>query len=365
VKRTMSTLRLCRIAGTGGLTLLVGLILAPAAVAGHFHLYSCTDPITHAPLPSDGWMPTPGLVVRNENTCASSGGIEVYLIPGVVNSTSSYMFSAAPGETITTATIYREGYMNSRARGFWASPENVISAPNIFDLCQGSGVQPEETLCDLGNVGVYKECKPTAFCGNAPYIPNDVLPVPSSHLPSSHIYVDAQCLQQGCYGFEYMRSADIELTQMAPPTAVATGGSLTSAAALRGVMDVSITATDPASGVFQAVLQSNGRTVARQVIDANGGKCLPYGEESDGSEIFLYAQPCPLGVSSVDVPFDTSALPEGPQQMSIVVTDAAGNAVPILSRSVTAENSGAYVIRPSQRRTGKSARGARRLQRRV
>jgi hypothetical protein len=142
-----------------------------------------------------------------------------------------------------------------------------------------------------------------------------------------------------------MRSADLELTQTTQPTAIATGGSLTTETTLRGVMDISVTADDPTSGVFQAVLQSNGRTVAKQVLDTNGGKCVPYGEASDGTEIFLYQEPCPLGVSSVDVHFDTASLPDGPQQVSILVTDAAGNAAPILSRAVTVENSGAYLIR--------------------
>lgn len=323
----------------GGLVL--ALACAPVAVAGHFHLYSCTDPVTHAPLPTDGWSPTPGLVVYNENNCPSSNGIEVYLNPGVVSGTSSYMFSAPPGLTITAATLYREGVINGRARGLWASPENNLVESNIFDVCQGA----EETPCYLGNVGILHECKPLAFCGPAPYSPYDTLPVPSTHLPASHLYVDVQCLQQGCDGYEDLRSADIQLSQPTPPTAVATGGSLTSAMTLRGVMDVAITADDAASGVFEAVLQSNGRTISKQVIDANNGKCEPYGEASDGTTIFLYAQPCPLGISSVDVPIDTSALPDGPQQVGILVTDAAGNATSILNRNVTVENSGAYLVR--------------------
>jgi hypothetical protein len=228
--------------------------------------------------------------------------------------------------------------MNSLAYGWFASSDNTSSA-DMFDLCQGVG----ETPCTRGNVA--GECRNLTECKNRPYAPYDVLSVPSADLPSSHLYFNAICTVKGCSGYEDMRSADIELTQTAQPTAVVTGGSLTTATTLRGVMDVSITADDPVSGVFQAVLQSNGRTVAKQVIDPNGGKCVPHGEASDGTAIFLYEQPCPLDVSSVDVPFDTAALPDGPQQMTILVTDAAGNVVPILSRAVTAENSGAYLVR--------------------
>jgi hypothetical protein len=79
----MIAARSYRIVVAGGLALVLGLLLARAALAGHFHLYSCTDPTTHAPPPSDGWIPTPGLVVKNENTCESSDSIEVYLNPAM------------------------------------------------------------------------------------------------------------------------------------------------------------------------------------------------------------------------------------------------------------------------------------------
>lgn len=51
------------------------LALAPAAWAGHYHLYSCTDPVTQAPLPSDGWGETPGINVRTENTCSAGNAL--------------------------------------------------------------------------------------------------------------------------------------------------------------------------------------------------------------------------------------------------------------------------------------------------
>ncbi len=336
------------------------LALVPAAWAGHFHLYSCTDPVTQAPLPIDGWAETPGLVVKAENTCPTGNGISASLIPQFPNSTSSWTFSAPTGTTITAATLYREGYMNSRARSFWAAPENVVSEADDFDSCQGVAGPTEETYCDLGNVGKYRECKPPTLCGPRPYAPNDTLIVPSSHLPAHQLAFDVMCLMQGCYGFESLRSADIVLQQNAGPTATETGGSLTNASPLHGVADIEVTATDPASGVFQAILQSNGRTVAKQVIDANGGHCEPYGEEPDGSDIFLHTQPCPLAVSNVDVPFNTAQLPDGPQQLSVLVSDAAGNTASILSRTVTVENSGQYLVRVQreQQEQALAARGA-------
>lgn len=52
----------------------------------------------------------------------------------------------------------------------------------------------------------------------------------------------------------------------------------------------------------------------------------------------------PLGVNNVDVSFNSAQLPDGPQQLSVLVSDPAGNTTPILGRSVVVENSGQYLI---------------------
>ena len=362
IRLTMSTragaLRAAIMPTFCGMALLLG--LAPAAWAGHFHVYSCTDPVTQAPLPTDGWAETPGLVVRAENTCPIGSGISASTVPQFPNSTSSWTFSAPSGTTIVGATIYREGYVNSRAREFWAVPENIVGEADDFDLCQGVAVGSEERYCYLGNWSSYRECRPPTLCGPRPYAPYDTLVVPSSHLPARQMAFDVTCLAQGCSGYESVRSADIVLQQNEGPTATETGGSLTTATTLHGVADIEVTAIDPASGVFQAILQSNGRTVARQVIDAAGGSCESYGEEPDGSYIFLHTQPCPLAVSNLDVPFNTAALPDGPQQLSVLVSDAAGNTASILSRTVLVENSGQYLVRVQreQQEQALAARGA-------
>ncbi len=165
---------------------------------------------------------------------------------------------------------------------------------------------------------------------------------------------------QGCYAYEYLRSADIVLEQSTGPTAVETGGGLASASTLRGVADIEVTATDPASGVFQAILQADGKTVSRQIIDANGGNCEPYKEEPNGSDVFLHVLPCPQAVSNVDVPFNTAQIPDGSHQVSVLVSDAAGNTTTILSRSVVVENGGEYLIRVQheQQEQALAARGA-------
>ncbi len=253
----------------GGFSGLVLLWVVAVAWAGQYHVYSCTDPVTHAPLPTSGWAETPGIVVRAENGCAKGEPISASVVPGLPRSASSWTFSAPSDTKIVAATLYREVSVNTRAKAFWAAPENSEADQNVFDLC-GSAIIGEPGInCRRGNI--ISECKTT--CGRLPYAPADTLVVPSSHLPARQLAFDVVCPMQGCYGYEDLRSADIVLEQSTGPTATATGGSLTSASTVRGVADIEVTASDPASGVFQAILQADGKTVARQIIDADNGTC--------------------------------------------------------------------------------------------
>jgi hypothetical protein len=306
--------------------------------------------VTQAPLSVSGWAETPGLALKDENTCASGGWLGADVTPpGIPKAVSSWTFSAPVGTKIVAATLYREvDVANRAAKAFAASPENVEDAANEFDLCEAQGASGDETACERGNVFAYRECKATLLCPPLPYAPADTLVVPSSHLPAHQLAFDVICAQQGCSGYEHLRSADIVLEQSSGPTAIATGGTLTNASTLRGVADIEISGTDPASGVFQAILQADGKTIAKQVINTNGGSCEPYSEEPDGAYVFLNVLPCPQAVSNIDVPFNTEQIPDGPQQITVLVSDAAGNTATILSRNVMVENSGQYLIKVQQ-----------------
>jgi hypothetical protein len=134
-------------AASAALMLGAAFLLAPAAFAGHFHLYTCSDPSTHAPLPADGWRASGGESVGA--ACEISGGFPLYtnFCPGCAP--QSLTFDARSGLTMTGATIYREGFMNRLAQGWWATPENPFAESGAFEFCQGIGTQPE-TLCKLG-----------------------------------------------------------------------------------------------------------------------------------------------------------------------------------------------------------------------
>ncbi|MGA8363469.1 MAG: hypothetical protein WB709_03010 [Solirubrobacteraceae bacterium] len=135
----------------------------------------------------------------------------------------------------------------------------------------------------------------------------------------------------------YLYAADILLEQTAGPTATNVSGELATAPSVRGTSDIAFNATDPASGVYEAVFILDGQVVQRTVVDDNGGRCRDVGGTSDGRPAFLYVQPC-KGSVSVDVGFDTTRVSDGAHHLIVSVIDAAGNGALVLDRAITVTN---------------------------
>jgi hypothetical protein len=135
----------------------------------------------------------------------------------------------------------------------------------------------------------------------------------------------------------YLYGADLTLEQTAGPSASDVSGELASAPAVSGTSDVAFSATDPGAGVYQAVFSVDGQVVQRTALDDNGGKCRDVGETADGLAAFLTLQPCERSLSA-DVGFDTTRVTNGAHHLIVSVTDAAGNAVAVLDRTITVAN---------------------------
>jgi hypothetical protein len=121
------------------------------------------------------------------------------------------------------------------------------------------------------------------------------------------------------------------------PHASNASGELASAPVVQGQSDLAFDATDSGSGVYEALFSVDGQVVQRTVLDSNGGRCRDAGQTTDGLAAFEYVQPCEASVS-VDVPLDTTTVANGAHHLVVSVIDAAGNAAPVLDRSVTIAN---------------------------
>jgi hypothetical protein len=78
--------------------------------------------------------------------------------------------------------------------------------------------------------------------------------------------------------------------------------------------------------------------VYSQTPDTNSGQCVPVGTDpASGALMFDYQQPCPQA-ESVDVPIPTTGLKDGRHELSVKVTDAAGNPGTPLDQTITTSN---------------------------
>lgn len=317
------------------------LAVTPAADAGQYHVYSCRMPSGVA-APTDGWAGSKsGTYTYAKDTCGEPGGALIAALgdqPVRAANTdwSAWAFTLPPGGTLAGVTLWRAGDADGGS-GLDASYQFWEAAPtehDVFDQCvNGLGCTSE------GSIGV-------------PLSDANRLVVPAAKV-GPHIYVKASC--GGAAEYEcpagqgdannyaaavYLYAADLTLEQTAGPSVSGVGGELAGAPAVAGTSDLAFTATDPGSGVYEAVVSVDGSVVQTTVLNEEGGRCRNVGQTNDGLPAFLYLQPCPSSVSS-DLGFDTTGLSNGPHHLVVSVLDAAGNAAPVLDRTITIANPGA------------------------
>jgi hypothetical protein len=322
----------------GAAVIVMVALVCASAVAGGYHVYSCRMP-SGAVAPTDGWT---GSVVGSAydyatNSCSSGGALIAALNDaakhGVETDKAVWAFASPSGEKIAGADLWRAGDNGGGGVG---------GATYQFWLSGPSESEPFASCIDTF------ECAGEGTIGQ-PFSEKNFVVVPSSHFGTS-LYLFAFCGGDAGHSCEagtgdangyasavYLYAANITLEQTGGPTATNVTGELTTAPSVRGTSDIAFNATDPASGVYEAVFTVDGQVVQSTVVDANGGRCHDVGGASDGRPAFLYVQPCKPSVS-VDVPFDTTRVSDGAHHLIVSVIDAAGNSAPVLDRAITVAN---------------------------
>jgi hypothetical protein len=313
---------------------------AAVAHAGRYHVYSCRTPSGES-APADGWS---GSVAAGGafddyaiNTCSERGALIAALGDGTVHAANvdrgTWAFAAPTKTHIAAAALWRAGDTDGGA---------VVNATYEFSL---AGTDPALT---------FDECLYVLACSSKgdfsqPLGSANRVDVPAGYLGST-LYASASCGgvaeyqcpagkgdANGYAAAVYVFAADLTLEENEDPHASNVSGELASAPAVQGQSDVAFDATDSGSGVYEALFSVDGQVVERTVLDSNGGRCRDAGQTTDGLAAFEYVQPCEQSVS-VDVPFDTTTVADGAHHLVVSVIDAAGNAAPVLDRSLTIAN---------------------------
>jgi hypothetical protein len=302
-----------RVSASVALSLAVTATLAfsPSAQAGKWALDSCRQP-NGQPAPTEGWstspIGTPGFFTEGVDSCGTPGGALVAVSDGrwVQPASSGYMwkFTAPAGSVIAGGQL-----------GVHLTAPHGITAV----------LTPEESYDSVDQVVV---CGVSEGCGES----GPSTSVAIDHPGGTSLYAIAICFPfgEGCGTTSGVNaetridSARIELESTARPAGDRFSGGVLAREA-SGVQQLLFTASEPTGpGIWRVNAVIDKTPIYEITPDANSGKCQSVGTDPNGAAEFLYAQPCPQS-ETVSVPVDTAALSSGHHQMTVAVTDAAGN----------------------------------------
>jgi hypothetical protein len=321
-------------------SVLAAMLATAPAQAGRYHVYSCRTP-TGEVAPTDGWsgsVPTGGPYDDYAlNTCAQGGALVAALGDASPHTAlvdqATWAFAAPAGETIAGGTLWRAG--DTVAGGATATYEFWLAGP--------------------AETNIVSECVFTLGCGaqgdlGAAFAEANRVVMPSASL-GPNLYVSAGCaagfggdkcesVPGDASGYDaavHLYAADLILEDSVAPVVTAVGSELASETTLEGTRDLSFTAADSGSGVWEAVVSVDGQVMQTTPLDENGGHCRDVRQDDDGLPAFLYVQPCAPSLSA-DIGVDTTTLANGSHHLLVDVLDAAGNATAVIDRTVTVYN---------------------------
>jgi hypothetical protein len=316
------------------------------AIAGAYDVFSCSQP-NGAAASTDGWTPTASNAdVETENECGEGGYMWAAVIGDKavpVGSEAVWAFVPPAGTLVHEATLFRTfNNGDNEDTGIAFTFEN-LKAPYRFS-------SPFER-CGVSTAFHYGCSTTGVFMGRL--AANTEIAVPSKGLmptpggPAPGIYMVAGCWggtggsEEHCEGgttgpiaFAGLASARITLEDNTSPKVTVVGGTLTTGTELEGEQNLAITGTDTGAGIYQALLEIDGKVAQTTAVESNGGHCETVGQTSDGRPAFIHTVPCALEVNDQFVFFNMAGIPDGSHRLTVQVTDAAGNATTVLNREV-------------------------------
>jgi len=339
--------------------LLLGLLTPPLAAAlppdgnGNYTQILCANPATGEglglsgmpeglsnPASTDLWQVTAAEVDCRTGRMTASRGV-----PMLVSQTNTYaqgtwsalLYQAPPSATINGGTIYRAERAEGPNDGFMGIIQQGGEYNVLYSL--------PRNCCDQGDW----------FVGNlaargtsaTPFSPENVVNLTISP-DGGHWDVNATCDPNGNNNssctlasgqWEYrIFGGEISLNAPHDPQASNISGPLVTESPLRSTESITFSATDEGPGLAYVKLLVDGSLVQSQIIDTNGGHCVPVAGHD--AYTWAYQVPCRTSVGGRTYSLDTAELPNGLHHVQVIVEDAAGNQSEVLNRVVATENVG-------------------------
>ncbi|MDQ6777398.1 MAG: hypothetical protein M3071_14530 [Actinomycetota bacterium] len=249
---------------------------------------------------------------------------------GPLPSAGGYQGSCTPGGALGAAIGWYaiEQSFNTSIGVQLESPSTAISIASLRLVWAGS-----ERHSGSDTYGQINADSGAVFAQKAPFGATASKPTVVAFPDGTHtIHVDSFCTTDGSTNCYFATNTtpvielvglDTTLAESVPPSATVTGGSLASGSPVSGTGTLDFTATDGESGVQQSQLVVDGSPV---LTDSYASHC-PYTNFAA----------CPLSMPD-SMAWNTNAVPDGPHQVALRITDAAGNIQTVDDHSVVVSN---------------------------
>jgi len=217
---------------------------------------------------------------------------------------AGWVLTAPAGTTITAISYYRS--LATGNDGDWiaglteANGTQLDTCRTSPSPCSSPNNQLAATHSGLSTTSLFfgVECQPVGP-------DTDCLPGATQHFAQADLY-----------------SARVTLSETQAPSVFGLGGKLWAGGAVWGAQPVSFSSSDP-SGISQVALDGPQGQVALQPQSCD----------------YSQTQPCPQ-VPAGSISLDTTQLHDGPQTLTLLVTDAAGNTTTMQSPTIIVDNNG-------------------------
>ncbi|HEX3692640.1 MAG TPA: carboxypeptidase-like regulatory domain-containing protein [Solirubrobacteraceae bacterium] len=324
---------------------------APPDGTGNYTQVLCADPASGEglglsgmpeglsnPASTDLWQVTAVRVDCGSGPITSSRGI-----PMLVGQSNTYaqgtwsalLYQAPPNTTINSGQIYRAEKAEGPDSGFMGIIQQGGEYGSLYSL--------PRNCCDQGDWFVGNVAARGTFA--RPFSPENLVDLTISP-DGEHWNVNATCDPNGNNNssctltagqWEYrIYGGEISLHAANDPQASNMTGPLTSENPLRGDPSLSFSATDDGPGIAYLKVLVDGQVEQSEIIDTNGGRCIPVAPGD--AYTWVYQVPCKTSLGGRTFSLETTDLANGPHHVQVLIEDAAGNQSEILDRTVNVEN---------------------------
>lgn len=336
--------------------------LTSTAQAAEFHVWGCSTP-SGAPALTDGWQPAASSSssgndaqgTTQTNSCALGGplrlqaGTDTAVGPGPGadgTSTAALQFAAPGGLHVRSVTLRRALLVASGGARY--------AAVNVDRALSGDWARVDQLVLfqssnrlTLGSAAAGDAASVSQF---APLSTSQGASVRAEVYCQYWSYPSLMCRAQ----FDLFAS-DIVLDDPSAPRLRSIASRFTDAAGavqpgaqLSDDVAIALSADDEGSGVRHATLVVDGQPVASADavgIETERAKCAPSEIAADGRPAYQLRVPCPRQ-AALALTWNTRNHPDGPRDVQLLLSDAAGNTTTVASGRVMVRNSPAAPAQP-------------------